>query len=190
MTPNTSTASMRRAVLLGASSGVIASVVMGMYAMIAGWAKGTGFFTPLYHIASLWASPDPMMASMKDAAAGSAFHFVFGTAVLGAVIHMMTGAVYGAIFGLIISRLHLGLTAFAGIGLVYGFLVFVVSAYVGLPIAAAVFGGGDPIKNMASMAGWGTFIIEHLLYGLTLGVLVGRRTAAATTPATAHVGAH
>jgi len=195
MTSHTSTAStaspasMSRAVLVGAGSGVIASVVMAIYAMISSWAKDTGFFTPLYHIASLWASPDSMMASMKGAMAGSAFHFVFGTAVLGAVIHLVTGAAYGAIFGLITSRLHLGLAAFAGIGIVYGFLVFLFSAYIGLPAAAAIFGSGDPIRNMASMAGWGTFIIEHLLYGLTLGVLVGR-TAASTSRAPAQAGAH
>ena len=183
MTSHTSTvgtASMSRAVLVGAGSGVIASLMMAMYAMVASWAKGTGFFTPLHHIASLLASPDSMMASMKDATTGSDFHFVFGSAVLGAVIHMVTGAVYGAIFGLIASRLHLGLAAFAGIGLVYGFLVFAVSAYVGLPLAAAAFGSGDPIRLMASLAGWGTFIMEHLLYGLTLGVLFGR-TAARTS---------
>ena len=189
MTRNTSTASLGRAVLIGAGAGVIASVVMAMYAMLAAYAKDTGFFTPLYHIASLWASPDSMMASMQAAGAGTAFHFVFGTAALGAVIHIMTGAVYGAIFGLITSRLHLGLAAFAGIGLVYGFLVFAVSAYVGLPVAAAIFGSGDPIRNMAALAGWGTFIIEHLLYGLTLGLLVGR-AAARTSPAPAQAGAH
>lgn len=53
----------------------------------------------------------------------------------------------------------------------YGFLVFVVSADLTLPLGAAVFNSGDPIKNMAEMAGWGTFIVEHLLYGLVLGLL-------------------
>jgi len=192
MTTHTSMAStvtMRRAVLVGAGGGVLASLVMAIYAMITGWASGTGFFTPLYHIASLWAAPDSMMASMQAAGAGNAFHFVLGTAVLGAVIHMLTGAVYGAIFGLIVARLHLGIAAFAGIGLVYGFVVFVVSTYIGLPVAAAVFGSGEPIRNMAAMAGWGNFIIEQLLYGLALGVLVGRAAARAST-APAQAGAH
>jgi hypothetical protein len=189
MTRSTRTASLSRAVILGAGTGVIASVVMAMYAMVAAWEKGTGFFTPLYHIASLWASQDSMMASMKDAMAGSDFHFVFGTAVLGAIIHMMTGAMYGAIFGIVASRLRLGFAALAGIGLVYGFLVFVVSAYIGLPLAAAIFDSGDPIKNMAEMAGWGTFIIEHLLFGLTLGVLAGL-IRAKTAPVPDNAGAH
>lgn len=164
--------SLGRAVLIGAIAGVIASVVMAMYAMIAADAKDTGFFTPLYHIASLVTNDSNMMKSMKaDQMNGDAFTFLFGPAVLGAMIHMMTGAMYGAVFGVIASRLRLGLTALAGVGVVYGFLVFVMSAYIGLPLAAAIFNSGDPIKNMAEMAGWGTFIVEHLLYGVALGAL-------------------
>ena len=190
MTRNTSTPSLGRAVLIGAGAGVIASVVMAMYAMLAAYAKDTGFFTPLYHIASLLTDDKDMMKSMMaDKQGGDAFTFLFGPAVLGAVIHMMTGAMYGAIFGLIVSRLRLGSAVLSGIGVVYGFLVFVVSAYIALPLAAAIFDSGDPIKNMAEMAGWGTFIIEHLLYGLTLGVLVAAAHArsSATAPASAHV---
>jgi len=70
--------------------------------------------------------------------------------------------------------------------MVYGFLVFIVSAYIGLPLAAALFDSGAPIKNMAEMAGWGTFIIEHLMCGIVLGILAGvARTKTAGLPATA-----
>jgi len=156
---------------------------MAMYAMIAAWAKDTGCFTPLYHIASLWISQDSMMTSMKDGTGGDAFHFEFGPALLGAIIHMMTGAMYGALFAVAVSRLALG-TAFLGLaGLVWGGLVFVISSFIGLPLAAALFDSGDQVTNMAEMAGWGTFVVEHLLYGLTLGVLLAlfaRRTAPAS----------
>jgi hypothetical protein len=193
MTRSISQTGLTRWLLIGAGAGVIASVVMAMYAMLAAWENGTGFFTPLYHIASLWASGDAMMTSMEEAMTGQDFHFTFGTAILGAAIHMMTGAMYGAVFGLLVglvaSRLRLGLVVLAAAGLVYGFLVFVVSAYIGLPLAAAVFDSGDPIKNMAEMAGWGTFIIEHLLFGLVLGVLTC--LAQAKNPATSeHLAAH
>jgi hypothetical protein len=161
-----------QAIAYGATAGVVASIAMAMYAMVAAWEKGTGFFTPLYHIASLWASQDAMMASMKDAMAGSDFHFALGTAVLGAVIHMMTGAMYGAVFGLIVSRLDLRFGLLLGVGLVYGALVFVVSAFIGLPVAAAIFNSGDQITHMAKLAGWGVFFVEHLIYGLTLGLAV------------------
>jgi hypothetical protein len=179
--------SLGRAVTTGAIAGVIGSVVMAMYAMIAAWEKGTGFFTPMYHIASLWASQSAMMTSMKDATAGGDFHFVLGPAVLGAIIHMMTGAIYGAIFGLLVARLRLGLAALTGAGLVYGALVFAVSAFITLPIAAALFNSGEQITNMAQMAGWGTFIVEHLLYGLTVGIVVAiSRARTAPGPVAAH----
>ena len=159
-TSTSSTRGLGQAVLIGAVAGVIASLVMALYAMGASWAKDTGFFTPLYHIASLWTDQDAMMTSMKAGMEdGDAFTFVFDTALLGALIHMMTGAAYGAIFGLAVSRLRLGAALIAGLGIVYGAVVFAVSAWIGLPIAAAVFDSGDQIENMAEMAGWGTFVI-------------------------------
>jgi len=186
-TTTTSTRSLGRAVVIGAVAGVIASLVMAMYAMGAAWAKDTGFFTPLYHIASLVTDDSDMMKSMTaDKMDGDAFTFLFGPAILGAMIHMMTGAMYGAIFGLAVSKLRLGSALLAGIGIVYGAVVFAVSSWIGLPLAAALFDSGDPIKNMAEMAGWGTFVIEHLIFGLVLGLLAAvARTGTAPVPATA-----
>jgi hypothetical protein len=162
----------------GAGAGVVASLAMAMYAMVAAWQQGTGFFTPLHHIASLVAPEDAMMASMTDAMAGQDFHLVVGTAILGALIHMMTGAMYGAVFGLVAARLDLRLGMLVATGLAYGAAVFAMSAFVGLPLAAAVFGAGDPITNMAEMAGWGTFITEHLVFGAALALLLGVTTRA------------
>lgn len=172
---STSRIGLGRAAAWGAGAGLLASVVMAGYAMSAAWAKDIGFFTPLYHIASLFISPHNMGASMEAAMGGSDFHFAFGPAVLGAVIHMMTGAGYGAMFGLIVSRLPASRQLLVVAGVVWGALVFVVSTYVGLPIAAAIFNSGDQITHMAKMAGYGTFIIEHLVYGLVLGLLVAYR---------------
>lgn len=184
----TSTSRLGRAVLIGAVAGVIASLLMAMYAMIAAWTKDTGFFTPLYHIASLWADQDAMMRSMTaDMENEDAFTFVGSTALLGAFIHMMTGATYGAIFGAAVSRLRLGPAVLAGLGIVYGAVVFAVSAWIGLPVAAALFDSGDQITNMPEMAGWGTFVVEHLLFGLALGVLAAvARTDTTSVPAAAH----
>ena len=164
-----------QAVVIGAVAGVLASLAMAAYAMMAAWAKDTGFFTPLYHIASLWISQDSMMASMEDGMRGSAFHFELGPAALGATIHMMTGAMYGALFAAAVSRLASGKAVLTLAGLAWGGLVFLISAFIGLPIAAALFDSGDQVTNMAEMAGWGTFVIEHLLYGLVLGALLAFR---------------
>lgn len=183
--PPATRTSLARGAAYGAGAGVIASVAMGMYAMVASFLKDTGFFTPLHHIASLFAAPDSMMQSMNgDMADGNAFVVAAGVAALGAIIHMMTGAMYGALLGavlaVVLARTSLGTPAVAGIGLLFGALVFAVSAFVALPLAAAITGAGDPIADMASMAGWGTFFTEHLLFGLVaaLLLLVGLRKRA------------
>ncbi len=194
MTSSTSRASLTRGLVAGAGAGVIASLAMAMYAMFAALSKDTGFFTPLYHIASLLTDDADMMTSMMaDQQGGDAFTFLVGPAILGAIIHMMTGAMYGAIFGALVgmvaSRLRLGLAALAGIGAVYGFVVFVFSSYLALPVAAAIFDSGDPVENMAEMAGWGVFIGEHLLFGLVLGVVVAlasKKQTAASLDSVAH----
>lgn len=161
------------AAVWGAVAGVGASVVMAMYAMIAAWTyQHTGFFTPMYHIAATLTSPDTMMKSMAGAMAGDAFTFSFGPAVLGAVIHMMVGAMYGAVFGIVarLARWH-GATLW-GAAVVWGLIVFAISSWIGLPIAASLLNAGDPIRNMATMVGYPTFIVEHLLFGAALGLLL------------------
>lgn len=155
----------------GALIGAGAAIVMAMFAMIAAATyQGTGFFTPLYHIASAVLHPSAMMRSMQAAGNGDAFVFSAGPALAGLGLHLLTGAFWGAIFGLIVStgRLHglVGLPA----GTVYGLVVMAVMAAIGLPIVAAVFGGGDPISDMPRLAGWGTFTIEHATYGGVLGL--------------------
>lgn len=112
------------------------------------------------------------MRSMESAAAGSAFIFIFGPALLGAIIHMITGAAYGAIFGVIARLLRWHGATLVGAALVWGLAVFAVSTWIGLPLAAGLLGGGEPVANMATMVGYPTFIVEHLLYGAVLGMLL------------------
>ena len=106
------TRGLARPAIMGAMVGAVASLAMAMYTMIASATyQGTGFFTPLYHIASVFIEPKTMMTSMQHGMADSTFYFVFGPAVLGAVIHMMVG--YGTflvehvMFGLALGLLYL-----------------------------------------------------------------------------------
>ena len=158
-------------VRVGALLGVVAAVVMGMFAMIASATyHDTGFFTPLHHIASALIEPTAMMRSMEAGMAGDTFAISVGPALLGLGLHLATGAVWGAIFGLIVSTGWLrGVTGLVG-GIVYGLAVLVVMAFVALPVIASIFGGGDPISDMPRLAGWGTFAIEHAMYGTVLGL--------------------
>ena len=47
-----------------------------------------------------------------------------------------------------------------------------ISSFVGLPLAAAIFNSGDQITNMAELVGYGTFLVEHLIFGLFLGLIL------------------
>jgi hypothetical protein len=161
---------------IGALVGIGGAVVMAMFAMIASATyHHTGFFTPMYHIASAVLAPSTMMRSMEAGMHGDAFVFSLGPAVVGFALHLATGAFWGAVFGLIVSTGWLrGPVGLLG-GIVYGLLVLVVMAFVGLPLIASVFGGGQPISDMPKLAGWGTFTIEHALYGTVLGVWASLR---------------
>lgn len=169
------------AIRTGALWGIIAALVMAMYAMVAGLTYlNSGFFTPLYHIASSVIEPKAMMTSMQSAMEGQGnFHFAFGPAAVGMMIHLATGAIYGVGFALLARALRLsgGMAVIAG--MVYGVVVLLFSSFVGLPVAAALFDGGDPIADMPKMVGWTTFTIEHLMYGAILGVgwMLARRAA-------------
>lgn len=171
-----------RTLIVGAVAGVIGSLVMAMFAMIAAATyQHTGFFTPLYHIGSLLVDPSTMMTSMEAGMAGSNFYFVFGPAVVGALIHMTVGAMYGVLFAVVVRMGKLRGMPLVLAGLVYGAVVFAVSAWIGLPLAAAIFSAGDPITNMASMVGYPTFLVEHIVFGVV--------TALALVPFTRRRGA-
>lgn len=152
---------------------MIAGAVMAMFSMVASVTyQHHGFFTPLFHISDLFGSPDAMMRSAMEAMAGNKFWFSAGPAVLGLLIHMMTGAMFGIGFALLARRLPR--TVLVPAGAMYGVAVFVVSAFVGLPVAAKITGSGATISDMASMVGWATFAVEHMMFGLVLGALASR----------------
>lgn len=144
--------------LLGAVAGIVAGLVMAVYAMMASATfLHQGFFTPLYGIASPLVGPGAMKTSMMQG-----ISFNFGPAMLGIMVHMLWSALYGVIFGLIVAaaRLRGGFALVAG--LVYGLLVFLFMSYVALPIVG--------VASMPGMVGYPSFIAEHLLFGAVLGL--------------------
>lgn len=171
-----------RTIAMGALAGLIGSLAMAMFAMIAASTyQGTGFFTPLYHIASVFIDPSTMMTSMQQAMGGGSFSFSFGPALVGVVVHMMVGVMYGIVFAFMVKAIKVSGPMLLLAGVIYGAIVFVVSAWVGLPIAASIFSSGDQIADMATMVGYGTFAAEHLLFGLVAAAVLfgaGSRGAA------------
>jgi hypothetical protein len=92
---------------------------------------------------------------------------------------MMVGAMYGALFAVAATSLRLRGTVLVGAGLVWGAVVFAASSWALLPLTASVFSSGDQITHMAKVVGYPTFLIEHLMFGLALGlILAARRTDA------------
>jgi uncharacterized membrane protein YagU involved in acid resistance len=168
----------------GAVWGIIAAAVMAMYAMVAGATYlNAGFFTPLYHIASSVLPPDTMMTSMQNSIENQdVFHFVLGPAMVGMMIHLTTGAIYGIVFALVARAARLSGAAAVAVGAAFGVAVMLFSSFVGLPAAAALFGGGEPIADMPKVVGWTTFTIEHVMFGMVLGLgwLVAQRRLAAS----------
>lgn len=165
----------------GAAAGLVASVVMGMYAMITSVYNDTGFFTPLYHIASSIGSPKAMMDSMMAAETGDSLHFVASSALLGAAIHMMVGIMAGVVFVLLLSLRPLSRMVTVAAGIVYGLLVMAANSLVLLPATAATFDSGDPVAHMGKVAGWTTFTVEHVIYGLVLALLVAMTARSRTS---------
>ncbi len=155
----------------GAVAGSVGSLFMAAYAMTAAATyQQTGFFTPIYHVASTFITPDAMATSMLQEASGHPFTFYVAPFLLGAFIHTMVGACYGAVFGVLVRLASVPRPLVLIAGLMWGVVVFVLSWCIGLPTAAALFDAGYLITNMASVVGYPTFLIEHLIYGAALGV--------------------
>lgn len=173
------TTSMSRGLIVGLFGGVIGSLAMAMYAMIISldFVRNTGFFTPLYHIASAFISGEAMVTSMTEAVNGNSFHFVLGSAVVGAIVHMMTGAIAGAIFGAIISKIHASWAITVVAATMFGLFVLVVNGFIGLPIISHLFSGGEPISEMAKIVGWRHFTVEHAIFGMALGIIVAAKVS-------------
>lgn len=159
----------------GAVAGIVGGLAMMMFAMMYSLAVGKGFFTPGYHIASFVVGPQAMMNAME-----SAFYLAPGAFLLGAAIHMMTGALYGVIFALIAWRLRLHGAGAVVVGMLYGLAIVVLMSLVVLPLFPQ-----EEMQNMAAMFGWVPFTVEHAMYGLVLGAWVAWRpehVAPRTTP--------
>jgi hypothetical protein len=168
---------------------MVGAMLMAMYAMVASVADKHGFFTPLYHIASTFISPKAMTDSVGAAMAGHELTFRAGPAVVGLMVHMMTGAMAGAMFGAATMPLRASRGVAVAAGGAYGLMVLVATGFVGLPIVANVFGGGDAIRHMPKVVGWGTFSMEHLIYGVVLGGVVAMATSTARVATARPLGA-
>jgi hypothetical protein len=171
--------SIDRIVVPGILAGMVAAVPMGIFSMIAAATyQHRGFFLPMYHIASLLGD-DTAARSLQEAARGDVFFFVPEPAIFGVAMHLMVGGFFGAIFAVVArvllsrvlpSRALPSRASIIAVGVVYALLVMLLMSFVLVPAADAVLSGEERVSSFASVAGWGTFTIQHVIYGLVLGL--------------------
>jgi hypothetical protein len=153
-------------------AGMVAALVMALFAMVVAATRGLGLYTPLYQVTAV-VEPGPLQVSQNEAAQGWRFYFEVGPAAAGMAVHLAIGAGFGALFALLVRAVALrGLVAVAA-GVAYGLVVLGFMSQVVLPWVSGETAGGEVIANAPELLGWPVFTVEHVLYGLTLGLLLG-----------------
>lgn len=166
--------SIDRILVPGILAGMVAAVPMGLFSMIAAATyQHRSFFTPMYHIASLLGD-DTAARSLQEAASGDVFFFVPEPTIFGVAMHLVVGGFFGAIFSVVaravVARVLPSRASIIAVGVAYALLVMLLMSLVLVPAADAVLSGEERVSSFASVAGWGTFTIQHVIYGLVLGL--------------------
>ncbi len=140
------TRSMGDSAVDGLFGGAIAGILMAVYLVIAGLFNGEGLGT--------------VLGRFTPSGDGSPF--------LGTLAHLAVSAVYGAIFALIlgqIGRLRPSLLRFSWLlGAAYGLALWLAAEFIILPAVDSPLQLVSPIH----------FALSHLVFGLALGVAIGR----------------
>jgi hypothetical protein len=153
-------------------TGMVAAAVMALFSMVAA-AADLGVYGRLYLVTAI-VEAGPLEVSMAQAEAGTGAFLEVGGAAAGLAVHLAIGAGFGAVFALLARGLHLrGLVALAA-GVGYGLAVMALMGLLVLPAAAGQTAGGQLIADAPRLLGWPVFAVEHLLYGLTLGLFAFR----------------
>ncbi len=162
-------ANLERVMERGICAGLVASAVMGLFAMVTSATyQGRGFFTPMY-LAAFIIDKDTMGAAIAKAGAGEPFYFFRETFIFGLVAYVVLGGIFGAAFAAGARQLRPRGPMALATGVGYGLAVMLVMSVLVLPQAANLFGTGDAIGRMGSEVGWPTFIATFVVFGLTLG---------------------
>jgi hypothetical protein len=160
-----------RAVAPGILAGLVAALVMGLFAMLAAAAwRHLPFTMPLREIAAVanpaFADPPARGPGGQQVDVGR------DLLVFAGAIHLAVGGLFGALFALLARMARLRGRAAVAAGLLYGLGILALTTALVLPLVGRLTGAGEPISNLAGRMGWGTFTAAHLLFGLALGLWV------------------
>ena len=144
--------SYRRVIL----AGLIASVVMGMWEMVAEQlAGGNGFWAPVTYIAATLLRDYQQVTTPVP--------FAVLPVVLGLMAHMMNSVVLAVIFAKFAPQLTSSVNRLISLGAAYGVVVFIGMWFVVLPIV-------DPVMLRLSFP---IFVLGHVMWGTSLGIAFG-----------------
>lgn len=138
----------------GAIAGLIAGMVLAM------WAMTVGAFT---QDSTFWAPPQGIAQAVGIGEPGHQFQAL--PLIVGLMAHMMNSAILGAVFALIAVRLSASAKVLAG--MVFGLGVWVVMDRIVL--RGILSDNADPFLSANPTWSW---LVAHLMFGLALGGLL------------------
>jgi hypothetical protein len=163
----------RRAIEQTVESGIIAGILAGLpmavSALIASALRGEGAFTAMYRVAALVDS-SALKESIAFASVGRDIYYVQEPFFFGLIMRLAVAGFFGLVFGLGARAFGLVRAFAVPAGIIYGLAIMPFMGFVVLPVAADAFGVGGAISSMATSVGWGSWAIEHAVYGLGLGL--------------------
>jgi hypothetical protein len=137
----------------GAVAGVVGGLAMALVGMLLALAMGQ----------DVWTTPKTIAAVLSGDSSPIAPGFALGPVLVGSLVHLVTSAGLGAIFG-IVTRRTLKLPSSFGLpvvsGLIYSLAIWLVAYFIFLPSMNTV------LLDIYAPA----FIIQNIVYGIVLGV--------------------
>jgi hypothetical protein len=148
----------RQYVIGGIIAGLVGGLAMTAYTMIAELTAGHSMFTPSYMVGA----PIVGMGAMERGMSGGAFHFEPVPAMVGMVVHFLWAAFWGLVFGVVLWITRVSGWPGFGLGIVYAYAVGAIMSLLVMPAVG--------LKPMWEMPGPIFFALDHLAYGLPLGI--------------------
>lgn len=148
---------MKPALARGIVGGVVGGVLMALWSMMAMWQTGVGFWTPLNLVAHTAFASVPLDATFSPPAL-----------VIASLVHFAMAIMFGVVFAALMTPAPRRMSTRPGSvlsGIAYGIVVWLVMQFL-------VWSAADAVAASAFVP-W-IFGVGHLIYGLTVGFVVGR----------------
>jgi hypothetical protein len=126
-----------------------------------------GFLRPAYQVAFVIAG-DESRASLERTLADDRFFVASELVLFGVLLHLAVGGFFGAVFAFVAPATRFPRHRLV-VGVVYALAVMLAMSVVVLPLLALLLDAGTEVSRFGGRIGWGTFVLQHVVYGLMLG---------------------